>query len=149
MALQEKNYMDLNNLNLYDTLLKSYVQTLSNLSIKTILFSADGNTVYFYKKANAILNTDTPDYTFSLNNSGLANRVSTLENKGAYSGGTKVNLNGTDKTNDTASFYAPIGAGNTGQVLVSQGSGAPTWQYPTYAGFTPSFSGTSLIFTLN
>lgn len=44
-----------------------------------------------------------------------------------YAGGTKVTLNGTAKGGSTADFYAPTGAGTSGQVLQSNGSGAPTW----------------------
>ena len=44
-----------------------------------------------------------------------------------YAGGTAVTLNGTDKSATTASFYAPTSAGTSGQVLTSNGSGAPTW----------------------
>lgn len=44
-----------------------------------------------------------------------------------YAGGTKVTLNGTDKGASTASFYAPTGAGTSGQWLKSNGSGAPSW----------------------
>ena len=43
-----------------------------------------------------------------------------------YAGGTKVTLNGTAKGASTASFYAPTGAGTSGQYLISSG-GAPTW----------------------
>lgn len=47
-----------------------------------------------------------------------------------YAGGTAVTLNGTSKGANTASFYAPTGAGTSGQVLVSNGSGAPSWVSP-------------------
>lgn len=39
-----------------------------------------------------------------------------------------ITLNGTATKNP--SFYAPTGAGTSGQVLTSNGSGAPTWQKP-------------------
>lgn len=45
-----------------------------------------------------------------------------------YAGGTAVTLNGTSKAASTASMYAPTSAGTSGQVLVSSGSGAPTWK---------------------
>ena len=44
-----------------------------------------------------------------------------------YAAGTAVTLNGTSKSATTASFYAPTGAGTSGQLLQSSGSGAPTW----------------------
>lgn len=37
-----------------------------------------------------------------------------------------IHLNGSETT--SPSFYAPTGAGTSGQVLTSNGSGAPTWQ---------------------
>ena len=42
--------------------------------------------------------------------------------------GATVTLNGNETIN--ASFYAPIAAGNQYQYLMSNGSGAPTWQSP-------------------
>ena len=44
-----------------------------------------------------------------------------------YAGGTAVTLNGSDKGGNTASFYAPTAVGTSGQVLMSSGSGAPSW----------------------
>lgn len=38
-----------------------------------------------------------------------------------YAGGTAVTLNGTNKSSSIASFYAPTGAGTSGQILVSKG----------------------------
>lgn len=52
----------------------------------------------------------------------------TLAECSTYAGGTKVTLNGSDKGANTASFYAPAGAGTAGQYLKSAGSGAPTWE---------------------
>ena len=54
-------------------------------------------------------------------NAGIITECST------YAGGTKVTLNGSNKGASTASFYAPTGAGTSGQLLVSSG-GAPTWK---------------------
>jgi hypothetical protein len=45
-----------------------------------------------------------------------------------YAGGTRVTLNGSAKGGTTASFYAPTAVGTEGQVLVSNGSGEPSWQ---------------------
>ena len=44
-----------------------------------------------------------------------------------YAGGTKVTLNGTNKGASDVSLYAPTTAGTNGQILVSSGSGAPSW----------------------
>lgn len=43
-----------------------------------------------------------------------------------YAGGTAVTLNGSSKAASTASFYAPTGAGTSGQILKST-AGAPEW----------------------
>lgn len=53
--------------------------------------------------------------------SGTATECST------YAGGTAVTLNGSSKSANTASFYAPTSAGTSGYILQSNGSGAPTW----------------------
>lgn len=146
MANISKNYLDFNELSEYDSLLKDFFGNLSDLAIKTILLSANGDTIYFYKKANAT-SADTPDYTFDLTSSNLNTRVVTLENKGTYAGGTNVTLNGVSKSNDSANFYAPTGGGTSGQVLVSNGSNAPVWDDPERC--VPSVSGTTLILTYN
>ena len=52
----------------------------------------------------------------------------------AYAGGTVVSLNGSIKSGSGASFYAPIEAGTANQILVSNGSGAPTWSNWETAG---------------
>jgi hypothetical protein len=51
----------------------------------------------------------------------------TVAEASTYAGGTKVTLNGADKGASEASFYAPAGAGTSGQILKSSGTGAPTW----------------------
>ena len=62
-----------------------------------------------------------------------------------YAGGTKVTLNGTDKGASTASFYAPTAVGTKGQVLKSNGSGAPVWSTADNVSFTPTLtSGTEI-----
>ena len=49
-----------------------------------------------------------------------------------YAGGTNVTLNGTNKSANTASFYAPESAGTSGQFLKSSGANAsPTWETVT------------------
>lgn len=62
-----------------------------------------------------------------------------------YAGGTAVTLNGTSAAASTASFYAPTGAGTSGYILQSNGSGAPTWLQI----LPVSHGGTGLITTTN
>jgi hypothetical protein len=146
MANISKDYLDFTELSEYDSLLKSFFNNLSDLAIKTILFSADGNAIYFYKKAGAT-SSDTADYIFDLTSSNLNTRLVNLENKGTYAGGTNVTLNGTNKSNNSASFYAPTTGGSSGQVLISNGNDTPTWDNPERC--VPSVSGTTLILTYN
>lgn len=44
-----------------------------------------------------------------------------------YAGGTKLTLNGVDKGADSAGIYAPTTAGTANNVLISNGSGEPSW----------------------
>lgn len=61
-----------------------------------------------------------------------------------YAGGTAVTLNGTSAASSTASFYAPTGAGTSGQYLKSNGSGAPSWtNFPTIPSITLNGSSTT------
>lgn len=73
---------------------------------------------YYAVKAASKGSTTKPIYTDA---NGAFQECST------YAGGTAVTLNGTSKAASTASFYAPTGAGTSGQILKSSGSGAPTW----------------------
>lgn len=55
-----------------------------------------------------------------------------------------ISLNGSTTT--TPSFYAPTGAGSLGQVLTSNGSGAPTWQAAPSGGVQDvTVGGTSVV----
>ena len=59
----------------------------------------------------------------------------TLKAGKTYAGGTKITLNGTDLGNQSASIYAPTGAGTAGQVLCSNGANqAPVWSTSLYNG---------------
>ena len=129
MGQQLKNFLDLDNISLYDQLIKEYIGDEDASAYKTILLSVSGETAYFYKKKNAILGTDTPDVTISLTGTG-----------------TRVTLNGVD-SGSSVSFYAPTTAGTQSQVLISNGSGAPSWG--NLYGYTPSYDSENnkLIFT--
>lgn len=71
---------------------------------------------------------------------------------GIAEGATKntITLNGTATTNP--SFYAPTSAGTSGQILVSNGSGAPTWRaapevFHKYAAFNGELTASGGAFT--
>ena len=76
-------------------------------------------------KVGALGSTTKPVYTSA---------AGTFAECSAYAGGTAVTLNGTNKAASTASLYAPTTAGTSGQILTSNGSGAPSWaNKPSYA----------------
>jgi hypothetical protein len=113
MSLAAKNYLDYPGLSDYDTLIKNYI---GSVQIKSALQS--GYYINFYQEENPDPTQDTPVISINLAN----NQINT-----DHAGGTAVTLNGTSASAGSASFYAPVTAGTSGQVLRSNGSGAPTW----------------------
>lgn len=90
----------------------------ANIYATTFHGALSGNASSASKLGSSTLGSTTkPIYL----NSGTATECST------YAGGTAVTLNGTSKAASTASFYAPTEVGTNGQVLKSNGSGAPSW----------------------
>ena len=81
--------------------------------------------------------TKTKGNGFSESDNTISVAYGTAANTAVQGNATLVTLNGTNKTaGSIASFYAPTGAGTSGQYLKSSGSGAPTW-----ATFTTSTVG--------
>ena len=66
------------NLSAYDTLIKAWSNSENQIAYKTVIKSSDGNSLYFYKKPNAIEGTDTPDKTISLGNSDMQAQLDAL-----------------------------------------------------------------------
>ena len=97
------------------------------------LTKADGSTSTF---DIAIVASEATGATTLRDSSGPINKGSTTKpvyfssgvpvEANTYAGGTAVTLNGSSKASSTASFYAPTGAGTSGQVLTSSG-GTPGW----------------------
>ena len=59
---------------------------------------------------------------------GSADRPTYVANTGVVTAGNYIpKLNGSSQSSSATSFYAPTNAGSSNQVLVSQGSGAPSW----------------------
>jgi len=77
MAVIAKNYLDITGLGAYDTLIKTWANSENQIAYKTVLKSADGNSLNFYKKANATL-SDTADATISLGNSDMQDQLDAL-----------------------------------------------------------------------
>ena len=62
-----------------------------------------------------------------------------------YAGGTAVTLNGTSKSANTASFYAPTDAGTANQVLASSGgTSAPAWKTLSTTSIGSASAGTAI-----
>ena len=80
MATIDKTFLDLAGLTTYDTAIKNWGNSASQLGFKTVLASTDGNNIYFYKKPNAVLGTDTPDATIALTSSGADKKVWLTDN---------------------------------------------------------------------
>lgn len=78
MAVINKTFLDLTGLTAYDTAIKDWANSVSQIAFKTALTSADGNYLYLYKKPNAVLGTDTPDATISLGGGDLAAKLAAL-----------------------------------------------------------------------
>ena len=80
MATTAKTYLDYAGLQAYDALIKAWANGANQLAYKTVLKSADGNSILFYKKPNAVLGTDTPDATIDVNGGDLSKKLDELAN---------------------------------------------------------------------
>lgn len=78
MAVQAKNYLDLTGLQAYDALIKSWANSDSQVAYKTVAKSTDGNSLLFFKKAGAVVGTDTADATISLGNTDMQTQLDAL-----------------------------------------------------------------------
>ena len=111
-AEQRDIAVDINNLHISAGLISDRTSVLEG-------YFTDGiaNNAARLSNTSAIGSTTKPVY-FTAN--GVPAECST------YGGGTAVTLNGTSKAANTASFYAPTGAGTAGQILKST-AGTPEW----------------------
>ena len=80
MATIDKNFLNLAGLTLYDEKIKEWSNSASQKGYKTVHIAADGSNLYFYKKADAVLGTDTPDETIPLTSSGADKKVWLTDN---------------------------------------------------------------------
>lgn len=78
MANTAKTFLDLTGLTTYDAAIKAWANTASQVAYKTVHTDADNNYIYFYKKPNAVLGTDTPDATISLGSGDLGDKLDAL-----------------------------------------------------------------------
>lgn len=93
MATQAKTYLDLAGLTTYNEKIKEWSNSANQVAYKTVIKSTDGNSLYFYKKANAVLGTDTPDATIALGGGDSTAKFNELADKiGATWSGNTLNL---------------------------------------------------------
>lgn len=64
MSAVQVNFMDFDNLESYDELLKTYISAEDAKSFKKILVSSNGKSIYFFKDEDATV-SDTPDFILS------------------------------------------------------------------------------------
>ena len=82
------------------------------------VLSLDSNNITASKLGTGTVGSSTQPIYLSSGSPALCNK---------YAGGTAVTLNGSPKTADTASFWAPTSVGTQNYILKSNGSGAPVW----------------------
>lgn len=69
-------YLDYTGLQTYNTSIKDWANSSAQVAYKTVL--SDESNLYFYKKANAVLGTDTPDKTIPFGGGSLATKLTAL-----------------------------------------------------------------------
>ena len=77
MATTNKTFLDLAGLQVYDTAIKAWANSVNQVAFKKALTSVDGNYLYLYKDPNAVLG-DTPDATISLGGGDMAAKIDAL-----------------------------------------------------------------------
>lgn len=126
--------------NTYDTEAGTGTESHIYLDVQSLVDVYTGGNGISISDANVISAKVVTNNGLSLTANGITMAAAAASNAGAMSaahytklegiesGATKnsITLNGTANANP--SFYAPTGAGTNGQILVSSGSGAPTWE---------------------
>lgn len=126
--------------NTYDTETGTGTESHIYLDVQSLVDVYTGGNGISISDANVISAKVVTSNGLSLTANGITMAAAAASNAGAMSaahytklegiesGATKnsISLNGTANANP--SFYAPTGAGTNGQILVSSGSGAPTWK---------------------
>lgn len=126
--------------NTYDTEAGTGTESHIYLDVQSLVdVYTDGNGISI-SDANVISAKVVTNNGLSLTANGIAMAAAAASNAGAMSaahytklegiesGATKNSIALNGMANANPSFYAPTGAGDNGQILVSSGSGAPTWK---------------------
>lgn len=129
-------------INTYDTTTGSGTESHIYLNVQDLVdVYTPGNGISI-SDANVISAKVVAANGLSVGANGIAMATASISANGAMTSDMVTKLNGIDTgatantitLNGTAtknpSFYAPTGVGTSGQVLTSNGSGAPTWQKP-------------------
>ena len=118
MADISKSYVDLSRLQRYDSKIKEWANSASQAGYKTVNISADGGTLYFYKKPSAILGTDTPDETISIGGAEAAKLTAlaqAIDANASYTAGSGWSI-------DLSSFTATDIVGALSELLTGIGA---------------------------
>lgn len=137
----DTKYIDFT-INTYDTSTGSGTESHIYLNVQDLVdVYTPGNGIDI-SAANVISAKVVAENGLSVDSSGIKMAVASASANGAMTSEMVTKLNGIDTgatantitLNGTAtknpSFYAPVAAGTSGQVLTSSGSGAPTWKKP-------------------
>lgn len=103
MAVTTKQFLDYTGLSAYDSLIKEWANSVNQLGYKTILKSADGNTLNLYLAANATL-SDTPDATVALGGGDAQTQLNALA---AVVHATYNSSTGTYSLSDVDNTFSP------------------------------------------
>ena len=126
--------------NTYDTTSGSGTESHIYLNVETLVKTHTAGNGISISDTNVISAKVVTANGLSVDSNGIKMGVASTSANGAMTSDMVTKLNGIDagatantitlngSATKTPSFYAPTGAGTSGQVLVSSGSGAPTWK---------------------
>lgn len=126
--------------NTYDTTSGSGTESHIYLNVETLVKTHTAGNGISISDTNVISAKVVAANGLSVDSDGIKMAVASTTTNGAMTSNMVKKLNGIDTgatantitlngtQTKTPSFYAPTGAGTSGQILVSSGSGAPTWK---------------------
>lgn len=126
--------------NTYDTTSGSGTESHIYLNVETLVKTHTAGNGISISDTNVISAKVVTANGLSVDSNGIKMAVASTSANGAMTSSMVKKLNGIDTgatantialngaQTKTPSFYAPTGAGTSGQILVSSGSGAPTWK---------------------
>ena len=126
--------------NTYDTTSGSGTESHIYLNVETLVKTHTAGNGISISDTNVISAKVVTANGLSVDSNGIKMGVASTSANGAMTSSMVTKLNGVDANatantitlngskTKTPSFYAPTGAGTSGQILVSSGSGAPTWK---------------------